>query len=248
MVMAVLDPMDLSAGSQDFHHDFYEFYKNHSGIWYIKSAGHYFMDCSIAFLSRFSPQITPVAGMTDRSVFAAPEHNIRLMHEFETRTVALGEETVLFSWGYFTDINGVKSFIVRLVPILLAGNKCTLIFLTELSSLHQVTDWLPTVIPELKKASLNIIDSDRFTGVSPTSVLTRKEWVVAWLTIAGRSNRWIAEYMKVSRQVIDRHLSSIYLKLNLSNRDALLHLSGHYGWLNIIPEQFVSEPTLLPLE
>ncbi|SQC92140.1 transcriptional regulator MalT [Cedecea neteri] len=245
--MATLDPMDLTAGSQGFHHDFYDFYKNFSGIWYIKSADHYLMDTSLAFSARFLPRVISVAGMTDLEVFAAPAHNISLMHEFEKRTMASGKETLLFSWGYFNDINGVTSFIVRLVPLLLEGNKCTLIFLTELSSLEQSVDWLPVVIPELKKAPLNIIDSGRFTGVSPASVLTRKEWVVAWLTAAGRSNRWIAEYMKVSKQAIEQCLRSIYLKLNLSDREDLLHFSRHYGWLNIIPEQFVSEPTLLPL-
>ncbi|SMG60332.1 helix-turn-helix transcriptional regulator [Cedecea sp. NFIX57] len=245
--MAALDPMDLTAGSQGFHQDFYRFYKEFSGVWYIKSADHYLMDTSLAFSARFFPQITPVAGMTDQDVFAAPKHNIRRMHEFEKRTMASGKEMLLFSWGYFNDINGVKSFIVRLVPLLLEGNKCTLIFLIELSSLEQAVDWLPIIIPETKQEPLNIIGRGKFCGVSPTSFLTEKEWVVAWLTVADRSNRWIAEYMKVSRQAIDQCLRNIYLKLNIADREELLHFSKLYGWLNIIPEQFVSEPTLLPL-
>lgn len=245
--MATLDPMDFTAGSQGFYQDFYRFYKEFSGVWYIKSADHYLVDTSLAFSARFLPRAISVAGMTDLDVFGAPESNISLMHEFERRTMASWKEILLFSWGYFSDINGVKSFIVRLVPLVLEKNKCTLIFLTELSSLEHPVDWLPVVIPELKKVPLNIIDPGRFAGVSPASVLTRKEWVVTWLTVAGRSSRWIAEYMNVTRQIIDRVLRNIYMKLNIAGREELLHFSSLHGWLNIIPQQFVSEPTLLPI-
>jgi DNA-binding CsgD family transcriptional regulator len=245
MVMAALDPMDLTARSQGFHQDFYRFYKEFSGVWYIKSADHYLMDTSLAFSARFFPQITPVAGMTDQDVFAAPEHNIRRMHEFEKRTMASGKEMLLFSWGYFNDINGVKSFIVRLVPLLLEGNKCTLIFLTELSSLNSSVDWFSAVVPGLKDCSQQADSSDMFTGISPVSVLTEKEWAVAWLTIAGQSSRCIAKYLHVRRQNIERCLSSIYMKFKITNRESLLYFASVYGWLNLIPERFVSESVLL---
>jgi DNA-binding NarL/FixJ family response regulator len=48
--------------------------------------------------------------------------------------------------------------------------------------------------------------------------LSPREYQVARLVAAGRSNRQIAEQLAISEQTVKNHIQSIFRKLSLSNR------------------------------
>jgi len=48
--------------------------------------------------------------------------------------------------------------------------------------------------------------------------LSPREYQVARLVAAGRSNRQIAEHLAISEQTVKNHIQSIFRKLSLSNR------------------------------
>ncbi|HWO61090.1 MAG TPA: LuxR C-terminal-related transcriptional regulator [Umezawaea sp.] len=59
-----------------------------------------------------------------------------------------------------------------------------------------------------------------------TSTLTRRERDVARLAAEGRSSRWIAEHLALSRRTVDNYLGRAYAKLGVSRRSELAAVLG----------------------
>jgi DNA-binding NarL/FixJ family response regulator len=54
--------------------------------------------------------------------------------------------------------------------------------------------------------------------------LTRAEWDVAWLVVAGRKNRQIAEKRGTTLRTVANQVASIYRKLSINRRAELVAL------------------------
>jgi len=69
---------------------------------------------------------------------------------------------------------------------------------------------------------------------SGLDVLTPREFEILGLIAQGRSNRWIAENLTITKRAVERHINAIFLKLDLGEpedmnrrvRATLLYLSG----------------------
>ncbi len=69
---------------------------------------------------------------------------------------------------------------------------------------------------------------------SRLDALTPREFEILGLIAQGRSNRWIAENLTITKRAVERHINAIFLKLDLGEpedvnrrvRAALLYLSG----------------------
>ena len=85
----------------------------------------------------------------------------------------------------------------------------------------------PLIVEEL-------LDLQRRRRDSPLDRLTPRELEILGLIAEGRSNAAIAEKLVVTKRAVERHINSIFLKLNLRDSDdvsrrvkaALLYLSG----------------------
>lgn len=85
----------------------------------------------------------------------------------------------------------------------------------------------PLIVEEL-------LDLQRRRRDSPLERLTPRELEILGLIAEGRSNAAIAEKLVVTKRAVERHINSIFLKLNLRDSDdvsrrvkaALLYLSG----------------------
>jgi DNA-binding NarL/FixJ family response regulator len=69
---------------------------------------------------------------------------------------------------------------------------------------------------------------------SELGTLTPREFEILGLIAQGRSNRWIASHLTITKRAVERHINAIFLKLDLGEpenvnrrvRAALLYLSG----------------------
>jgi DNA-binding NarL/FixJ family response regulator len=67
--------------------------------------------------------------------------------------------------------------------------------------------------------------------------LTPRELEILGLIAQGRSNRWIASKLTITKRAVERHINAIFLKLDLGEPEdvnrrvqaALLYLSGEHG-------------------
>jgi DNA-binding NarL/FixJ family response regulator len=59
--------------------------------------------------------------------------------------------------------------------------------------------------------------------------LTRRELQVIRLIAAGETNRSIAHALAISERTVDRHVSNIFTKLNLSSRAAATAYAYEHG-------------------
>ena len=67
--------------------------------------------------------------------------------------------------------------------------------------------------------------------------LTQREHEILGLIAQGRSNRWIASHLTITKRAVERHINAIFLKLDLGEPEevnrrvqaALLFLSGDRG-------------------
>ena len=67
--------------------------------------------------------------------------------------------------------------------------------------------------------------------------LTPREFEILGLIAQGRSNRWIASHLTITKRAVERHINAIFLKLDLGEPEevnrrvqaALLYLSGDRG-------------------
>jgi LuxR family transcriptional regulator, maltose regulon positive regulatory protein len=67
---------------------------------------------------------------------------------------------------------------------------------------------------------------------TPATLLSEREQLVLALIAQGASNREIAERLIVTTSTVKKHLSSIYQKLNVTNRTQALIAAQRQGWLN----------------
>jgi DNA-binding NarL/FixJ family response regulator len=59
--------------------------------------------------------------------------------------------------------------------------------------------------------------------------LTRREMQVLWLVAAGRTNKAIAAELVLSERTVDRHVSNIFTKLDVSSRAAATAYAYEHG-------------------
>jgi DNA-binding CsgD family transcriptional regulator len=94
----------------------------------------------------------------------------------------------------------------------------------ELESARRVFEQLAATpalanVESLLRAAVNISDT----------TLTRRERQVIALVATGRTNRAIAQELSISERTVDRHVSNILLKLNLSSRSAATAYAYQHG-------------------
>jgi DNA-binding CsgD family transcriptional regulator len=85
----------------------------------------------------------------------------------------------------------------------------------ELDAARRVFEELGAV-PDLRRVE----DLVRAGGDKPPGGLTRREVEVLALVATGKSNRAIADELVISDKTVARHLSNIFVKLDLSSRSA----------------------------
>lgn len=76
--------------------------------------------------------------------------------------------------------------------------------------------------------------ASRERGASQLDALTPREREILGLIAQGRSNRWIASELTITKRAVERHINAIFLKLDLGEPEAvnrrvqatLLYLSG----------------------
>jgi DNA-binding NarL/FixJ family response regulator len=104
---------------------------------------------------------------------------------------------------------------------------------TELSrALHAVADGGSVVDPLVVE---RLVEASRRREDARLDTLTPRELEILALIAEGRSNTAIAEHLVVTKRAVERHINSIFAKLNLREADddvsrrvkaALLYLSG----------------------
>jgi DNA-binding NarL/FixJ family response regulator len=101
----------------------------------------------------------------------------------------------------------------------------------ELShALHSVAEGRSVIDPEVVEKL--VAAHERRT--SRLDALTPREFEILGLIAQGRSNRWIAENLTITKRAVERHINAIFLKLDLGEpedvnrrvRATLLYLSG----------------------
>jgi DNA-binding NarL/FixJ family response regulator len=101
----------------------------------------------------------------------------------------------------------------------------------ELSqALHAVAAGRSVIDPEVVERL--VAAHERRT--SRLDALTPREFEILGLIAQGRSNRWIAENLTITKRAVERHINAIFLKLDLGEpedvnrrvRATLLYLSG----------------------
>jgi DNA-binding NarL/FixJ family response regulator len=101
----------------------------------------------------------------------------------------------------------------------------------ELShALHSVAEGRSVIDPEVVERL--VAAHERRT--SRLDALTPREFEILGLIAQGRSNRWIAENLTITKRAVERHINAIFLKLDLGEpedvnrrvRATLLYLSG----------------------
>jgi DNA-binding NarL/FixJ family response regulator len=102
---------------------------------------------------------------------------------------------------------------------------------TELSgALHTVAAGGSVIDPQVVERLV----ASREGGPSQLDALTPREREILGLIAQGRSNRWIASELTITRRAVERHINAIFLKLELGEpeevnrrvRATLLYLSG----------------------
>jgi DNA-binding CsgD family transcriptional regulator len=78
-------------------------------------------------------------------------------------------------------------------------------------------------------ARLDAIDDDRPDAVARPAGLSAREAEVLRLVAAGLTNRAIAEALTISERTVDRHVSNIYTKLDVSTRAAATAFAYEHG-------------------
>jgi DNA-binding NarL/FixJ family response regulator len=98
------------------------------------------------------------------------------------------------------------------------------------SALHAVAAGRSVIDPEVVEKL--VAAHERRT--SRLDALTPREFEILGLIAQGRSNRWIAENLTITKRAVERHINAIFLKLDLGEpedvnrrvRATLLYLSG----------------------
>ena len=88
----------------------------------------------------------------------------------------------------------------------------------EFEAAQQVFERLGAA-PDLARLRV-LLATEPAQGARGRDVLTAREIEVLRLVAAGRTNRLIAEALKLSEKTVDRHLSNIFDKLGVSSRAA----------------------------
>lgn len=240
--MAKYDPMDLKLRSQEFYRDFYRFHKKSCDVWYIKDANHRYVDASHSFLSRFLPPES--TGLPDSEVVDLLNEQFSssdMISKFETEVFLQKKDITIFTWQYFIDNRGVQAFIVDIKPMKVSGELMAVFYVNDLFNCniqkrHIVGELLcGGKFPDLKDNIVWEMSDEQL------SVLTQREWEVAWLAIYGKSQRWIAEFLNIKRQAVERKLKTVYLKLRVFDLSGLILLSEKNEWFAYLPPAFVSE-------
>ena len=67
------------------------------------------------------------------------------------------------------------------------------------------------------------LDASKVTATSgrARTALSPREWEVAWLVARGHTNRQIAAHLYLSEKTVERHLSRIFGKLEITARASL---------------------------
>ncbi|WP_058914187.1 helix-turn-helix transcriptional regulator [Entomohabitans teleogrylli] len=246
--MASHDPMDLNARSQAFYRDFYLHHRQSCDAWYIKDTNGNYIDASVNFLSRFAPSgTTPVTGFCDSDLLAVSGKDFELMRDFESQSVTNDNEVTLFTYGYFCDDSNITAFILRLKPFTFDNQKGVVAFINDIHNASQINrdSWLSVIIPP--DSSEFFISYKEYSDMNPQTMVTEKEWEVVWLTINGKSTRWIAEYLDKPRQVIETRMRNAYLKLRVFDHKSLLYIANHCSWHKFIPENVFNDTAIVRL-
>lgn len=240
--MATYDPMDLDLGSQAFYRDFYHFHKNSGDAWYIKDANHRFVDVSTTFHSRFLSE--KLARGNDHGALGELKPNLNILDEFltfESQVISRGKSFTLFTWKCLTDIDGVQAFILKIKPLNIEGKRAAIFYVDDVFNFHRNrNDFLDDVLrgggrPSSKTPCIDFIHDDQL------STLTEREWEVAWLAIYGKPQRWIADFLQIKRQAVERKLKTVYLKLRVFDLPGLILLSEKRKWFAHLPPSLVDE-------
>lgn len=242
--MATHDPMDLNVRSQAFYQQFYLHHKNSCDAWYIKDANHLYVDASASFLSRFlSSNTTSVLGKDDGQVFGLSKLPLSTMHGFESQVITEVKELTVFSWDYFSDSKDTKSFVLKIKPYTCDDSSGTITYLYDLDSVNMSLDWIPSFLGCADNSSSANRVNTMYKDILPYSVLTEKEWEVAWLVIVGKSQRWIAGFLNLSHQAVEKRLKKIYLKLRVFDLQGLIQCASISNWSNHPPLSFLPKST-----
>lgn len=234
--MATHDPMDLDVRSQAFYKNFYHFHKNSCDAWYIKDTNHEILDASLTF-SSFFPHVSPTGTKMHRHVCS----DSYLLYESEV--IENKNRIKLFTNGMFVDLNGNKTFIIELAFFKFSDMDCVIAFFRKPSDFFMQTDFLNFAfdISDFERPVLN----EDLKGINPREVLTEREWEIIWLVFMGKPNRWIADFLRCSRQNIEYTLSRAYNKLQVFSRSNLIINAMNYGWVNYIPYVFSEKEVLI---
>lgn len=238
--MATHDPMDLDIRSQAFYRDFYHFHKNSCDAWYIKDANHRYVDSSVTFYSRFLS--STLACGDGLGAFGVLNQNLNLLDvfsTFESQVISKGKSITLFTWRCFTDIKGIQAFILKIKPLYIEGERGAIFYVDDVFNFHgNKTNFLDDILrggerPSSKTPCIDFIHDDQL------STLTEREWEVAWLAIYGKPQRWIADFLQIKRQAVERKLKTVYLKLRVFDLPGLILLSQQRKWFAYLPPSLV---------
>ncbi|KML22966.1 hypothetical protein VL10_14850 [Leclercia adecarboxylata] len=243
--MADHDPMDLEVRSQVFYRDFYQFHKNSCDAWYIKDVNHRYVDASITFLSRFvPPERKSIVGFSDTDIFPLSRRDSDLMHGYESLAIKQNEDVVILVWGYFTDYQSIKSFILKIKPWYHSGVNAVIVYVSDFAEINKKIDWFSPFISESNSCERKKLLSNRDYN-SPSSYLTEKEWEVAWLLICGCTTKWISELFNLNERSVEYKATNAYMKLRVSNRAELLMVAECFGWINFVPKRFATSSVII---
>ncbi|ADU71475.1 PAS and helix-turn-helix domain-containing protein [Pantoea sp. At-9b] len=98
---------------------------------------------------------------------------------------------------------------------------------------------------------INLFYTNKLSGAvtfySPSALLTDREWDVVFLKLRGENNKEISRILKISRRTVEKIISSIYDKCEVSSWSALRGFLIRNGYDNFIPGKFIKSPRSLTL-
>jgi len=121
---------------------------------------------------------------------------------------------------YVALLNDLKESDINPTEYLFLENKLSKILIAELETKYSHSSWLNTLL------AISLVSVFAFMLYSKRKknapiALSKQETTVKNLIVSGKSNKEIAEELFISLSTVKTHITNIYHKLHISNRDEL---------------------------
>jgi len=121
---------------------------------------------------------------------------------------------------YVALLNDLKESDINPTEYLFLENKLSKILIAKLETKYTYSSWLNTILAISLAGAFVFMFYSRRKKNTPIA-LSKQETTVKNLIVNGKSNKEIAEELFISLSTVKTHITNIYHKLHISNRDEL---------------------------